>query len=46
MERATMSRGARSTIVGAEDAQAGQPGRVELVKLHVLQWKPLAEHDA
>ena len=32
--------------LGDQDAQAGQAGRVELVKLHVLQRKSLAEHDA
>ena len=31
---------------GDQDAQPGQPGRVELVKLHVLQRKSLAEDDA
>ena len=31
---------------GDQDAQAGQAGRVELVKLHVLQRKSLAEDDA
>ncbi len=30
---------------GDQDAQPGQPGRVELVKLHVLQRKSLAEDD-
>ena len=32
--------------LGDQDAQPGQTGRVELVKLHVLQRKSLAEHDA
>ena len=32
--------------LGDEDAQAGQTRRVELVELHVLQRKSLAEHDA
>ncbi len=32
--------------LGDEDAQTGQARRVELVKLHVLQRKSLAEHDA
>src|SRR5262249_10258899 len=31
---------------GDQDAQAGQAGRVELVKLHVLQRKSLPEDDA
>ena len=31
---------------GDEDAQSRQPGRMELVKLHVLKGKPLPEHDA
>ena len=32
--------------LGDQDAQPGQAGRMELVKLHVLQRKSLAEHDA
>ena len=32
--------------LGDEDAETGQARRVELVKLHVLQRKSLAEHDA
>ena len=32
--------------LGDQDAQPGKTGRVELVKLHVLQRKSLAEHDA
>ncbi len=31
---------------GDQDAETGQAGRVKLVKLHVLQRKSLAEHDA
>ena len=32
--------------LGQQNAQTGQTGRVELVELHVLQRKSLAEHDA
>ena len=32
--------------LGDEDAEAGQARRMELVELHVLQRKSLAEHDA
>jgi hypothetical protein len=32
--------------LGDQDAQPGQPGRVELVKLHALQRHSLTEHNA